>query len=181
MKTDTKLSKKELAAIQEAALVQQNKDKKRIKSFTPDSWKKIETWGRETQNLSQYLQTYCFTIAGRVRKNSELENLEVTNGIKVLEILAEKAPDLIDLTPAAPVGKQYPKLEVNPDVVSQAVLWDKKNKKLKSISFTFLLELSNGKKTYTEQNKKNASWIIEILQKCGFEYKTEAENPNPEK
>ncbi|TAF78086.1 MAG: hypothetical protein EAZ53_00460 [Bacteroidetes bacterium] len=172
MKTDTKLSKKELAAAQEAALVQQTKDKKRIKSLTPDVWKKIENWGRESQHLSQYLQTYCFTIAGRVRKNTELEPLEITNAIKVLEIVEEKAPELIETQlAAAPVGKQYPKLEVNPDVIAQAVQWDKKNKKLKSLSFTYLLELSNGKKAYTEGNKKNAAWILEILQKCGFEYR----------
>lgn len=171
-KTDTKLSKKELTAAQEVLMIEQSKGKKRIKSLTPEVWKKIENWGRESQNLTQYLQTYCFTIAGRVRKNTELEPLEITNGIKVLEIVEEKAPDLIEIElTAAPISKQYPKLEVNPDVIAQAVQWDKKNKKLKSLSFTYLLELSNGKKAYTEANKKNAAWILEILQKCGFEYK----------
>jgi hypothetical protein len=170
-----KLTKKELEAQQEAILVQQRIDSKKMKMYAADTWKIFENWGRESGHLSPYLQNFAFTIAGRIRKNIKFEGFETSNGVKILEIVEEHAPELlvIEETAAKPNDKKYPTLEVNPDVLKQAVLWDKKNKKLKSISFTFLLELSNGKKPLTEQNKKIAGWNIEILQKCGFVYNAE--------
>lgn len=168
-----KLSKKELAEQQEIALFQQREDSRRIRLYSPDTWKKIENWGRESGNLSQHLQNYCFTIAGRLRKGMKFEGFEISNGARVLDIVTELSPQLLEIaeTQAITNEKQYPKLEVTPEVLKEAVLWDKKNKKLKTISYTFLAELSNGKKHLTDQNKKIASWNIEILQKCGFEYK----------
>lgn len=172
MKSTVKLSRKEQAALEEAALVQLKKDKRKIKSYIPETWKKIESWGRDSGNLSQHLQTYCFTISGRVRKNAELEPLEVSNGIRILDIVAELAPELIVIEEAtAPKGKQYEKLEVTIDVITQAVQWDKKNKILKSVSHAFMLDLAKNRRILTDQNKKIASWNIEIIQKCGFEYK----------
>lgn len=177
MNTPVKLSKKDLAAQQEAALVQQRIDSKRMKLYAADTWKKFENWGRESGMLSQHLQTYCFTISGRIRKNVKFEGFEVSNGIAILDIVTEHAPELLteEEVTIDPNAKKYPKLEVNLSVLKQAVAWDKKNKKLKNISYTFLSELANERKTLSEQNKKIAGWNIEILQKCGFEYKEELE------
>jgi hypothetical protein len=170
-----KLSKKELAEREEAALVQQRIDSKRMKLYAADTWKKIENWGRESGHLSNHLQNYCFAISGKIRKNLKFEGFETTNGIKILDIAAEHAPELLILieNQVDISERKYPILEVNLDVLKQAVLYDKKNKKLKSISFTFLSDLANERKTLTEQNKKIASWNLEILQKYGFEYKPE--------
>ncbi len=169
--TPVKISKKELAAQQEAALIQQRIDSKRMKTYAADTWKKFENWGRESGLLSQHLQTYCFAISGRIRKNLKFEGFEVSNGMKILEIVEENMPELLVEEEVQPDVRRYPKLEVNLDVLKQAVLWDKKNKKLKNISFTFMSELANERKTLSEQNKKIATWNLEILQKCGFEYK----------
>ncbi|MBC7390382.1 MAG: hypothetical protein H7329_14290 [Opitutaceae bacterium] len=169
MKTSPKQSKKELAAIEEAAvLAKQKEDKRRLKSYAPDTWKKIESWGRESGNLSQHLQGYCFTISGRIRKNIEFEGFELANGVKVLDIVAEHAPELLVLVEKQP---KIVKLEVTIDVIAQVVLWDRKNKILKPISYTFMAELATGKKPLSEQNKKIAGWNLEIVQKCGFLYK----------
>lgn len=160
-----------MAALEEAALLQQKRDKRRIRSYSADTWKKIESWGRDNNHLSQHLQNYCFTIAGRVRRNSELETLEVSNGVRVLDIVAELAPDLLAIDEQAVKIGQLEKLDVTIDVLSQAVQWDKKNKILKSVSHAFMLDLVKGLRPLTEQSKKIASWNLEIIQKCGFEYK----------
>jgi hypothetical protein len=176
LKTIVKLTKKELESQQAALLIQQRIDSNTMKMYTADTWKTFEKWGNENGELSPYQQDICFTIAGRIRKNIKFEGLEISNGMKILEIITEKVPELMivkeNLEKA--VESKYPKLEINLEVLKQAVLWDKKNKKLKNISFTFLLEMSNEKKPINEQNKKIAGWNIEILQKCGFEYIPEA-------
>ncbi|TAG53074.1 MAG: hypothetical protein EAZ27_11470 [Cytophagales bacterium] len=171
--TPSKLSKKEQAAQEEALLVQQRIDTKRIKSFEADTWKKFENWGRESGKLSQHLQTYCFGISGKIRKAIKFEPFDITNGIKILEIIEENASEiLIEVEkPIDPNAKVYPKLEVTLEVLNQAIQWDKKNKKLKSISFEMLANLASERKPLTDQNKKIAGWNLEILQKCGFEYK----------
>ena len=171
MKKEIKLTKKEQAALDEAALLQQKRDKRRIRSYSADTWKKIESWGRETNHLSQHLQNYCFTIAGRVRRNSELEALEVSNGVRVLDLVGEFSPDLIAVDEQALKIGQVEKLEVTIEVLAQAVQWDKKNKILKSVSHAFMLDLVKGLRPLSEQSKKIASWNLEIIQKCGFEYK----------
>ena len=169
MKTTPKQSKKELAAIEEAAiLARQREDRRRLKSYAPDTWKKIESWGRESGNLSQHLQGYCFTISGRIRKNIEFEGFELANGVKVLDIVTEHAPELLVLVEKQP---KIIKLEVTLDVIAQVVQWDRKNKILKPISYTFMAEIATGKKPFSEQNKKIAGWNLEIVQKCGFLYK----------
>lgn len=171
MKSTVKLTKKEQAAIQEAALIKEREDKKKIRCYSPDTWKKIETWGRESQNLSQHLQSYCFAIAGKIRKNEKFEGFEVSNGIKILEVVADQAPELLVIEEPVAKVSQHPPLEVCIEVIAQAVQWDKKNKKWKNISYTFMSELATGKKPLSEQNKKIAAWNLETVQKCGFEYK----------
>lgn len=175
MNKTIKLSKKELELQQKALVIQQRIDSAKMKLYAADTWKTFEKWGNESTKLSPYQQDICFTIAGRIRKKLSFEGLEISNGMKILEIVTENVPELlvIEETVEKTVETKYPILDITLDVLKQAVLWDKKNKKLKNISFTFLLELSNEKKSLNEQNKKIAGWNIEILQKCGFEYKPE--------
>jgi len=177
VKSTTKAAKPPKVSKEELALQAQKELIKRVKLYPPTTWKAIESWGRETENLSQHLQSNCFTISGRVRTNTNFEGLEVANGIRILDMVAEKAPELlIEVeTKIDPNWKPKSNIEVTLDVVSQVVLWDKKNKKLKNISFTFMNDLATGKKQLTDQNKKIASWNLEIVLKYGFEYKpTEA-------
>ncbi len=171
-----------MAALEEAALAQQKKDIRRIRNIVPDTWKKIETWGRESGHLSQHLQSYCFTISGSVRKNMDLAPLEISNGIKILDIVTEHAADLLALPSPVSEGNRPAliKLEASLEVISQAVLWDKKNKKLKPISYTFLADLASGKKQLNDQNKRIASMNLDILQKCGFQFKKEVKNDTSE-
>lgn len=174
--TTVKPSRKEQAALEAAALLQQKEDSKKLRSYESDTWKKIEDWGRESGNLSHHLQSYCFAIAGKVRKVAKFEGFEVANGIRILETVNQYAPELLtiadkDETLPEIKGKQFPKLEITIEVISQAVLWDKKHKKWKNISYTFMSELASLKKPMSDQNKKIASWNLETLQKCGFEYK----------
>jgi hypothetical protein len=175
-----KLSKKELELQQKALLIQQRIDSTKMKLYSADTWKTFEHWGSANGHFSPYLQDVCFTIAGRIRKKIPFEGLETQNGVKILEIITEFAPHLLIIDEAIekPVESKYPQLDITLDVLKQAVIWDKKNKKLKNISFTFLLEMSNEKKVFNDQNKKIAGWNIGILQKCGFEYIPENESSN---
>ncbi|MFN0049222.1 MAG: hypothetical protein ACKVOU_08880 [Cytophagales bacterium] len=170
MKKEPKLTSKALAAkAAEEAQLKLKDDTKRIKSFPPDVWKKIENWGRVSETLSNHLQNCCFTISGRVRRNTPFEGLEVQNGIKILEVVAEKAPELLVFEPlVSATARQFPQLEMSIPVLTQVVLWDKKNKKLKNISYTFMADLALGRKPLSDQNKKIASWNVDIAQKCGF-------------
>lgn len=182
MKTATKPAKKVKVSKEETALLLQKENIKRIKLYPPTTWKAIETWGRESENLSQHLQSNCFTISGRVRTNTNFEGLEVANGIRIIEIVAEKAPELlIEVEKTFDINYQ-PKANVviNLELVKQLVNWDKKNKKLKTISFTFMNDLATEKKQLTDQNKKIASWNLEIVQKYGFVYKPAVEKVEPE-
>lgn len=182
MKTAIKPTKKIKVTKEETALLLLKDNIKKIKLYPPTTWKAIENWGRESENLSQHLQSNCFTISGRVRTNTNFEGLEVANGIRIIEIVAEKAPELlIEVEKTFDINFQ-PKANVviNLELLNQLVNWDKKNKKLKTISFTFMNDLATEKKQLTDQNKKIASWNLEIVQKYGFVYRPAAEKKQEE-
>ncbi|MDX2188615.1 MAG: hypothetical protein SFY32_02015 [Bacteroidota bacterium] len=110
MKTNNRPAKSSKAALEEKALLQQKLFLRRIKLYPPTTWKAIEKWGRETENLTLRMQSVAFTISGRVRTNSNFEGLEVQNGIAILDMVAEKAPELlIEVEPKTfPNGPKLP-------------------------------------------------------------------------
>jgi hypothetical protein len=155
---------------EETAQVQVQEDIETIKTVPPEVWHKIEDWGRTTEQLSEQQKTVAYNLAGRVRNNMKISDYERTSGINILDIVTKKAPELLEEIDEInaknnhkPDGKG-----ITLDLIKKIVQWDKKNKKLKDFEFIFMTELVEGKKTFTDHNKKIASWNLAKVKKYGF-------------
>jgi hypothetical protein len=79
----------------ETELQKQKENVEKIKFIPTSVWKKIEEWGRETNNLSNNQQSIAWNLALKIRNNSTILTNEIANGINIIEIVISKAPELL--------------------------------------------------------------------------------------
>jgi hypothetical protein len=155
----------------ETELQKQQKDLDKIKFIPSAIWKKIEEWGRDTDNLSNNQQSIAWNLSLKVRNNSAIFANEITNGINIIEKVIDKAPELlfeIDelVEPNKKNNGKSP--EINLELIKKMVDWDRKNKRLKSHHFRMMFDILNGKEALTDKNKKYCTMNFQFISKYGF-------------
>ena len=116
------------------------------------------------------MQNVAFTIAGRIRSNNNLLDNEVANGLKIIDVVIDKAPEIlfdIDNLPETP-KKQESQVEITLELIRKIVQWDKRNKRLKGFEYTFMNELAEERKPLTDRNKAIAKLNLGKVKKYGF-------------
>lgn len=154
----------------ETELQRQNEDLEKIKSIPTTIWKKIEEWGRETDNLSNNQQGIVWNLSLKIRNNSPILANERSNGISIIEKVIDKAPELffnIDEI-VEPSKSNEKKLEITLELIKKMVDWDKRNKRLKDHHYRMMLDIVNGKTQLTQHTKKYCSINYEYIKKFGF-------------
>lgn len=140
----------------------------KIKSIPYQIWKKIENFGYETQLLNSYQCNAVFTIANRIRNNSFITESERKTALKVLDIIIDKAPEILfDADDIVEKGKNAV-TEITIELINRMVKWDKKNKRLKDHHFRLMNDIVNGKKELTLRNKKYCLMNYNRLKRYGF-------------
>lgn len=145
----------------------------RLKSIHFKTWKKIENWGKETGNLSQYQFDMAYTLGNKIKSNRSITDIERNQGEIILNIVADQNAELFyDMDE---FFKEEQKVEINEveitlELIEKIVQWDKKNKKLDAYKFGFMADLLNGKKTLTEKNKFLAKLNLKTIEKFGFKH-----------
>lgn len=67
----------------------------KIKSVSAKTWKNIEEWGRATELLSSNQQSCAWNISMRIKNNNKLTEHERITGLKILDIIIEKSPEIL--------------------------------------------------------------------------------------
>jgi hypothetical protein len=143
----------------------------RLKSIHIKTWKKIEDWGRETQNLTQYQYDIASTLSSKIRNNREITDIQLNQGETILNIVAELNPELffdMDDFFNADDNKKEEEVEISIDLIERIVQWDKRNKRLDAYKYRFMVDLLEGKKELTERNKFLARLNLKTAEKYGF-------------
>jgi hypothetical protein len=164
-------SKRQVISEDESSVQLIKEEIEKLKSIPYSIWKKIEDFGNNTKLLSALQCNIAFTIAQRVRTNTKLSDSERTNGIRILDIIFEKSPDLLydaDDIIANESTIIIKEPEITLDLIKRMVSWDKKHKRLKDFQFSLMLEISNGTKIINESNKKYCLINYQYLMKFGF-------------
>lgn len=155
----------------ETELQKREEDLEKIKSIPTAIWKKIEDWGNETGNLSNYQQSIAWNLSLKVRNDSPILANEITNGIGIIEKVIDKAPELLfdndEIIKAASSNNAKP-VEITLELIKKMVEWDRKNKRLKPHHFRMMFDIVNGKEVLTSQNKKYCLLNFEFISKYGF-------------
>ncbi len=143
----------------------------RLKSIHIKTWKKIENWGRETQNLSQYQYDMASTLGNKLKNNRNITDIERNQGEIILDIVAELNPELffdMDDYFIEDLNTKHDDIEITIDLIEKIVQWDKKNKRLDAYKYKFMTDLLDGKKDLTDRNKYLASLNLKTVEKFGF-------------
>jgi hypothetical protein len=143
----------------------------RLMSIHTKTWKKIEDWGRETQNLSQYQYDMAFTLGNKLKNGRSLSEIERNQGEVILNTVSELNPELfydMDNFFNEDVTKKEDEVEITLELIERIVQWDKRNKRLQVYKYRFMADLLEGKKELTERNKFLARLNLKIVEKFGF-------------
>ena len=152
------------------ALQQQIKeDIEKIKAVSHKFWRKIEEWGKLSKELTEQQCNVAFTIMGRVRNNSKISDYERISGIKILDIVIEKAPELIFNSDEIIENIDTPEqIDITIENIKALVEWDKRNKRLNNYYFKFMHGVACGEIPFDSKAKKFAKLNIDSMKKYGF-------------
>ena len=154
----------------ETELQKRQEDLEKIKSIPTAIWKKIEEWGRETDNLSNNQQSIAWNLSLKVRNNSPILANEMSNGISIIEKVIDKAPELFfeidELVEASKTNGKDP--EITLELIKKMVDWDRSKKRLKPHHFRMMFDIVNGKEDLSSQNKKYCLMNFHFISKYGF-------------
>lgn len=140
-----------------------------LRSIPPPVWHKIEEWAKVNDEFTIQMRNVAFDLAARVRNNTAISNYERTAGIKILDSVFEKSPELLYESDDFPLPKtEIIKPDISIETIKELVSWDKKNKKLKGFEYMHLLDLLEGRKIMNDHNKKIAGWNLDKAKKYGF-------------
>ena len=146
----------------ETELQKRKEDLEKIKSIPTAIWKKIEEWGRETDNLSNNQQSIAWNLSLKVRNNSPILANEMSNGISIIEKVIDKAPELLfeidELVESSKTNGKDP--EITLELIKKMVDWDRSKKRLKPHHFRMMFDIVNGKEDLSSQNKKYCLWLF---------------------
>lgn len=157
----------------ETALEELNASVERIRSVHPKTWKKIEDWGKCTGKLSHYQINMAFNIGKKVENKRNFSEIERMQSETIIDIVANQAPELFfDMETFFIEDNiaENKEQEITLDIVKEIIKWDKKNKRLKSFEYRFMVDLADGKKTMTDRNKFIAELNLKKAKKYGFKY-----------
>lgn len=169
---DSGLKRKKITQ-EETQLAELNAIDETLKSIHPDTWKKIDSWGRETGKLSLHLGNIAFSLSGKVRNNRSFSESERQNGLEIIDLVTKEAPELFyDMDEffekEEKTKENKEKFEITLDDIKALVDWDKKNKRLEVYEFKLMNEILKGEKDLTERNKFFAQKNIEKAKKWGY-------------
>ncbi|MFY9310088.1 MAG: AIPR family protein [Bacteroidia bacterium] len=138
-------------------------------------WKEIAKWGTISGKLSQYQRDVADKISTIVKKNDAFTNIQLEQGIQILTLVVEIAPELLfkadEFEQIEIAGKELAKNKKNQidlELVNKLYVWDKKNKKLNNKEFYFLRKISESNKQPSDFQKQYLLFILEKARKNGL-------------
>ena len=164
-------SKRTIISEDEVESQKHQEELERINSIPSKVWKKIEEWGRETDNLSTVQKNVAWNLILKIRGNSNILPNEISHGISILDTVITKAPELLfdtdELSEPTSVYKNEDP-EITLELVKKMVQWDRVNKRLKPHHFRMMFDIMDDKEKLTPQNKKYCLMNFNFISKYGF-------------
>lgn len=146
-----------------------------LKSIPYKLWREIETWGKESGFLSINQQTTAFEMAGRVKHNRVINELERSKAMRVYDIVCAENIDLLsradELQDEAEIPIKKPienSSEITMEVVRQMVEWDKRRRTLKDWQWNTMKAILDGKFPLSDKYIYACLKNLETLKRHGF-------------
>lgn len=175
MADDAQIAKRQAVTETDDEKEQQQYEIELLKSIPYKLWREIETWGKESGFLSINQQTTAFEMAGRVKFNRAINELERSKAMRVYDIVCEENIDLLskadELQDEAVVEIKKPienNSEITMEVVRQMVEWDKRRRTLKDWQWNTMKAILDGKFPLSDKYIYACLKNLETLKRHGF-------------
>jgi hypothetical protein len=164
-------AKRTIISEDEVELQKRQEELERIKSIPSKVWKKIEEWGKETDNFTSNQKHAAWNLTYKSKVNSNFLPNEISYGISILDKVLDKAPELLfeadELSEPTVVNKTDDP-EITLELIKKMVQWDRTNKRLKPHHFRLMFDIMNDPEKLTPQNKKYCLMNFYFISKWGF-------------
>lgn len=175
MADDAQIAKRQAVTETDDEKEQQQYEIELLKSIPYKLWREIETWGKESGFLSINQQTTAFEMAGRVKFNRAINELERSKAMRVYDIVCAENIDLLskadELQDEAVVEIKKPienNSEITMEVVRQMVEWDKRRRTLKDWQWNTMKAILDGKFPLSDKYIYACLKNLETLKRHGF-------------
>ena len=161
----------------EDSVANANHEEEIIRSIPFALWKKIESWGKDTDRLSINQQSTAFNTAFKVKNNQKFSDSERSKAMAIFEIVCEHNIDLLSEADelAEPAKEEINKeLQVDTDLgitvelIQKMADWDKRRRILKDWQWKVLDEVASGKRQLDSRLAWGCKKSLDILKKQGF-------------
>ena len=161
----------------EDSVANANHEEEIIRSIPFALWKKIESWGKDTDRLSINQQSTAFNTAFKVKNNQKFSDSERSKAMAIFEIVCEHNIDLLSEADelAEPAKEEINKeLQVDTDLgitvelIQKMADWDKRRRILKDWQWKVLNEVASGKRQLDSRLAWGCKKSLDILKKQGF-------------
>lgn len=148
-----------------------------IRSIPFTLWKKIETWGKNTDLLSINQQSTAFNMAFKVKNNQRIVDSDRTKAMAIFDIVCEHNIDLLaeadELTEQTKVENTATEtsdtdLGITVELIKKMADWDKRRKILKGWQWAVMNEIALGSRQLDSRLAWGCKKNLELLKKNGF-------------
>ena len=175
MADEVQMAKRQAVAETDDEKEQQQYEIELLKSIPYKLWREIETWGKESGFLSINQQTIAFEMAGKVKHNRVINELERSKAMRVYDIVCAENIDLLSRADELQDESEIPikkpienSSEVTMEVVRQMVEWDKRRRTLKDWQWNTMKAILDGKFPLSDKYIYACMKNLETLKKHGF-------------
>ena len=153
-----------------------------IRAIPFSLWKKIETWGRDTEMLQPTLTSLASDIAYKIKNNRKLNDSDISRGYLIYENVWQHNPELLEeadslaeqdrakAEEASGTSSQRTdgQDEITLELIQSMVEWDKRRRILEDWKWKAMKDVTDGTKPLTDRMKYAFYFNLQKLKKAGF-------------
>lgn len=153
-----------------------------IRAIPFSLWKKIETWGRDTEMLQPTLTSLASDIAYKIKNNRKLNDSDISRGYLIYENVWQHNPELLEeadslaeqdrakAEEASGTSSQQAdgQDEITLELIRSMVEWDKRRRILEDWKWKAMKDVADGTKPLTDRMKYAFYCNLQKLKKAGF-------------
>lgn len=153
-----------------------------IRAIPFSLWKKIETWGRDTEMLQPTLTSLASDIAYKIKNNRKLNDSDISRGYLIYENVWQHNPELLEeadslaeqdrakAEEASGTSSQRTdgQDEITLELIQSMVEWDKRRRILEDWKWKAMKDVADGTKPLTDRMKYAFYFNLQKLKKAGF-------------
>lgn len=141
-----------------------------IRSIPIEKWTMISKIGSDIEEMTQHQKDRAINILSTLKLKKALSDNQRQDAIKILDIILKSSPQFFDeiFINKPSTLNEIPINKINPELLSEMVLWDTKAKVLTPRELEYVANFAYGFSKLNDFHKQNIKRHLSKLQAAGF-------------